>query len=1215
MPGEVTDPFATAVLRARVLDAWAASPSRFREDANAEEDYALGGYRDRVIVELAQNAADAAARAGMPGRLRLTLRDGTLTAANTGAPLDAAGVEALSTLRASNKRDGDSSTETVGRFGVGFAAVVAVSDEPRIRSAAGSVRWSRTATRDLVAGVPALSDELAARSGHVPVLRLPFAEPPGHGSPDAVAAAALSGPSGVTAADGAPPLPDGFATAVELPLRDADAVRLVARLLAETGPALLLALPALSEVEIDAGGKRRLLAATHEGGRPVITVDGSESAWRVASAGGELDAALLTDRPAEERARTSWSVRWAIPVVEADTPTGRLPAGVAAVVHAPTPTDEPLGLPALLLASFPLSPDRRHVAPGPLTDFLVERAAEAYAALLPELAPAPSVLELVPGPVASGELAARLSRAIVALLPDTPFLPAAAQQASDATADGTAADSTAADSTAADGAAQGGAIPDAALDVAASGAVPRPAAPEGGARVRPRDAVLLSSAAPGLTGLLAPVLPHLIDGPSRHPAYAVLGVRRMPLAELVDLLAGLGKDPAWWRALYAALASVPAEERAELGALPVPLADGRLARGPRGLLLPGPGLEQAGDLAVLGLRVVDPAAAHPLLARLGAVEATPRSALEDPATRAAVATSYDRAVEAYYDDDSPHRVAGAVLGLLRAVGAEPGDYPWLAELALPGDDGGWYPAGELLLPGCPLADLIADDAPFGTAGKDLVDRYGAATLEAAGVLSTFGLLTAEDVEIDADHLDLDLDGAADWAADTRDRLRLLRGDPADGDLPALAKDGGLSALPRDSGLSALPRDGGLSALPRDGGLSALPRDGGLSALPRDGGLSALPRDGGLSALPRDSGFTGLPPVAPEFTAVRDLDLVDPGRWPRALELLTRPPLRVALTEPLRLRLPDGGRADVPSYTAWWLRRHLLLGGHRPGELRTSDSDPLLAGLYDVIGATGAGQTAADGAAAGAVRADAGPAQAGLSVAGQAETAGAVARVLADPAVTRALGVRVSLAGLLAEPGGADELLARLADPDRLVTRPQLRSLWSALAAADGVTPDHLTPPNRVRAVHGDKLTVADADDVLILDAPDLWPLAADLPLVLAPYEHAVRLADLLELPLASEEIAGAVESDGEFRPVPDVVREVLPDAPAGYREHDRLLVDGADLPWRCTGGELHAATAEGLAHGLAWAAGRWSARHLIAELLLSPDETARILAEADLDAD
>ena len=81
------DTFGTARLRRGVLDAWAASPARFREDANAEQDLALGGYRDRLVVELAQNAADAAARAHAPGRLRLTLRRPVvLVAANTGAP-------------------------------------------------------------------------------------------------------------------------------------------------------------------------------------------------------------------------------------------------------------------------------------------------------------------------------------------------------------------------------------------------------------------------------------------------------------------------------------------------------------------------------------------------------------------------------------------------------------------------------------------------------------------------------------------------------------------------------------------------------------------------------------------------------------------------------------------------------------------------------------------------------------------------------------------------------------------------------------------------------------------------------------------------------------------------------------------------------------------------------------------------------------------------
>jgi hypothetical protein len=995
-----SDPFGTAELRRTVLDAWAASPARFREDANAEEDYALGGYRDRVVVELAQNAADAAARAGAAGRLRLTLAAGTLVAANTGAPLDAAGVAALSTLRASSKRGPDSRETAVGRFGVGFAAAVAVSDEPRISSLTGAVAWSRSAARDLVQRTPAVAAELAARSGHVPVLRLPFAS------------------------GGAPP--EGFATAVTLPLRDEAAAALIERLLAETGPALLLALPTLAAIEIEAGGPTRVLTAAHDGNGVTITVDGAAGRWRTAVAGGRADPRLLADRPAEERGRPSWSVRWAVPVTpggeNGDVPAGRLPGGVSDVVHAPTPTDETLGLPALLLASFPLSPDRRHVAPGPLTDFLLDQAAEAYARLLPGLAPGAGLLDLVPGPVARGELDAQLRRRILARLPETAFLPAE----------------------------------------------------QPGPRVAPRDAVVLDADLPGLAGCLAPVLSGLVAGPARHPAYAALGVRRLGLAELADTLAALDRDPAWWRRLYDALAAADPAELGELGALPVPLADGRLVRGPRGLLLPGPGMEQAAELAPLGLRVVHPGAVHPLLARLGAVEATPRGVLADPAVRAAVAASYE--------EEDPGPVAGAVLSLVVAARLRPGEQPWLADLALPGADGEWYPAGELLLPGGPLAEVVAADTPFGTVGPGILERYGAAALEAAGVLSSFGLLVAQDVALDDP--DLDLDGAEEWAADTSARL------PAG----------------------------------------------------------------------------SVPPVAAEVLAVRDLELVDPARWSRALDLLAAPSLRAALVEPTRVLLADGRHADVPSYTAWWLRRHPVLGGRRPADVRAADADPLLAGLYD-------------------------------------EAAQA-----ADPAVARALGVRTSLAELLAEPAGADELLDRLADPGRPVTRAQLRAVWAALAAVA-----EAAPPDRVRAVRGAEVVVADAADALVLDAPDLWPLVADRPLVLAPYDRAPHLADLLDLPLVSEEFAGLVESPPQPRPVPAIVRAVLPDAPATYDAHDPLVVDGLPVPWRYTRGAVHAAGPGGLARGLAWASGRWSARQLLAALLRDPDAAARLLAEADLD--
>ena len=215
-----------AALRTAVLDAWAASPARFREDANAEDDLALGGYRDRLVVELAQNASDVG-----PGTLRLRFADGVLEAANTGLPLTAAGLTALSTLRASSKRSG----RTVGRFGVGFAAVAAVADEVVVASTSGSVRFSRAATLEAVRALPSLAAELAAREDRVPLLRLPF-------PCDEV-------------------VPKGFDTAVRVMVRPS-AYPLVQAMLDDLDPVLLLVLPGWSRWTSTAAGSRPPTTAT-----------------------------------------------------------------------------------------------------------------------------------------------------------------------------------------------------------------------------------------------------------------------------------------------------------------------------------------------------------------------------------------------------------------------------------------------------------------------------------------------------------------------------------------------------------------------------------------------------------------------------------------------------------------------------------------------------------------------------------------------------------------------------------------------------------------------------------------------------------------------------------------------------------------------------------------------------------------------------------------
>ena len=623
-----------------MLAGWTASPARFREDANAEDDLARGGYRDRLLVELAQNASDAA---GSGGRLVLRLDGAVLSAANTGAPLDAVGVRALSTLRASAKRDG----RTVGRFGVGFAAVAAVSDDVVVASRSGAVRFSRELTLAAVSAVPALAEELAARGGHLPLLRLPF-------------------PSDVR---------PSLDTDVRVTLTDVASVRAQ---LDGLDPVLLLVLPGLAELEVE--GRR--LGLRPDGDDLLLTDDrGGARRWRVAHGQGELDPALLDRRPVEERSARRWTVTWAVPVSSDGVPEA-LPAQV---VRAPTPTDDPLSLPAVLAASLPLGPDRRRVAEGPLRDAVLEHAAEVLADLVPRLADDPARLTLVPGPLGAGEVDAALGSAVLRVLREAPVL-------------------------------------------------------SGGRRAR--DAVVLDGASPALVTLLEDLLPGLLpaawSASRRSSPLQALGVRRLDLPALVELLASVDRPPAWWRRLYDALPP----DRDALGALPVPLADGRLAPGPRGLLM----TDALVDLTPLGLRVVHPEAAAPLLLRLGAVEAEPRALLSDPRVRAAV--------EAAGDEEDPAPVVEAVLALVGAADLRPGELPWLAALPLPDESGDWRPAGELLLPDGPLARVVDRDAGFG------VVRPGTAhedVLAAVGALRSFATARVEDgVE--------DVDGLDDWLA-------------------------------------------------------------------------------------------------------------------------------------------------------------------------------------------------------------------------------------------------------------------------------------------------------------------------------------------------------------------------------------------------------------------------------------------------------------------
>lgn len=665
-----SDPFATAAVRSAVLATWHRSPSRFREDANAEESLALIAYADRVVVELAANASDAAIAAGVRGVLRFSVVNGELRAANTGAPLTAEGVAALASLRASAKRGMAAGT---GHFGVGFTAVLSVTDQPQIYSSAGGVEFSLAATIAAVEAQnsPDLSAELAMRHQLPPILRLPWPLP-------------------------AEQLPTGFTTEVRLRLRQHVDVTTV---LAAAGDYLLLTLPGLDSIELP----DRTLTRRLDGPDLVTITDGvSTTTWRLARRSGVLSPELSAMRPIEERDRLDWWITWA-------APAGRslLGTGGSEVLYAPTPTDEILQLPARLIGTFPVDDSRRHLAVGPLADFMTGQAIEGYLDLL-----------------TSAEPSQRLS-----LIPDAGF--------------GLSRMDT-----------------ELRLAILEKARKTRLLVTVLGDAIAGESAVVLGSAPTELAEMVAEAIPNLVPAPESAAAaqtLRTLGVRTLETSEMSTALAGLGRGPRFWGRLYELLGYASGDDLADL---PVPLADGRTVLGGRGLLIPEMVADSPDEQEYLaelmqalpGLRLVAPAAvqstsSRQLLLRLGGTLADPSAILADPSVQAQI-----RSLQVDLDNDEPvehfENFAFAMLSLIARGGRAP-DGLFVDLILTSADDEPW-PASQLLLPDSDLAQLIdpAADIPF--VADNLVERFGGQVLAQAGVLASFRVLH-DDSAVGPDH--------------------------------------------------------------------------------------------------------------------------------------------------------------------------------------------------------------------------------------------------------------------------------------------------------------------------------------------------------------------------------------------------------------------------------------------------------------------------------
>lgn len=146
----------------RAVGAYEKNSHLIREHVNLEDSFTTGGYASRQVLELVQNASDALLKGGTDGKVAIILTNNALYCANEGQDFDVSGVRALSHAYLSEKRG-----DEIGRFGLGFKSVLAITDNPQIYSRSIAFEFNVERTRQALGKILGANDRVA-------ILRMPW---------------------------------------------------------------------------------------------------------------------------------------------------------------------------------------------------------------------------------------------------------------------------------------------------------------------------------------------------------------------------------------------------------------------------------------------------------------------------------------------------------------------------------------------------------------------------------------------------------------------------------------------------------------------------------------------------------------------------------------------------------------------------------------------------------------------------------------------------------------------------------------------------------------------------------------------------------------------------------------------------------------------------------------------------------------------------------
>lgn len=127
----------------KCLDVYRHDPDRIEEDFKKEASITDGGYGRKQVQELVQNAADALQFEN--GQIEVYLTEQALYVANQGTPISQEGIRGLLYAHLSSKIG-----DEIGRFGLGFKSVGAISDNTKVYSQSVSFEFDRKRSQDVV---------------------------------------------------------------------------------------------------------------------------------------------------------------------------------------------------------------------------------------------------------------------------------------------------------------------------------------------------------------------------------------------------------------------------------------------------------------------------------------------------------------------------------------------------------------------------------------------------------------------------------------------------------------------------------------------------------------------------------------------------------------------------------------------------------------------------------------------------------------------------------------------------------------------------------------------------------------------------------------------------------------------------------------------------------------------------------------------------------